>query len=135
MPWAIGLTLVISTILYVLVAYVAVMSVPIGVNPKTRDSRLFKSIPHFLFRQGTTIFRMYGMYRPLRLFTLTGSLILLVGLGAIARFLYFYFSGEGDGHVQSVVLGGTLVRRPRQIGIVVTLAIMGHHYRRVAAGL
>lgn len=29
MPWAIGLTLVISTILYVLVAYVAVMSVPI----------------------------------------------------------------------------------------------------------
>ncbi len=29
MPWAIGLTLVISTLLYVLVAYVAVMSVPI----------------------------------------------------------------------------------------------------------
>jgi len=30
MPWAIGLTLVISTLLYVLVAYVAVMSVPIA---------------------------------------------------------------------------------------------------------
>ena len=30
MPWAIGLTLVISTLLYVLVAYVAVMSVPIS---------------------------------------------------------------------------------------------------------
>jgi radical SAM superfamily enzyme YgiQ (UPF0313 family) len=33
------------------------------------------------------------------------------------------------------LLVGTLVRRPRQIGIAVTLAIMGHHYRTVAAGL
>jgi radical SAM superfamily enzyme YgiQ (UPF0313 family) len=33
------------------------------------------------------------------------------------------------------LVAGTLVRRPRQIGIAVTLAIMGHHYRMVAAGL
>ena len=87
----------------------AVVSVPIGVNPKTRDSRLFRSIPHFLFQQGTTLFRMYGMYRPLRLFTIAGGVFLGVGLVAIARFLYFVLLGEGDGHVQSVVLGGTLV--------------------------
>ena len=30
---------------------------------------------------------------------------------------------------------GTLVMRPRHIGVAVTLAIMGHHYRMVAAGL
>ncbi|MFN2371908.1 MAG: B12-binding domain-containing radical SAM protein [Candidatus Krumholzibacteriia bacterium] len=29
----------------------------------------------------------------------------------------------------------TLVRHPRQIGVAVSLAIMGHHYRAVAAGL
>ncbi|MBE0564626.1 MAG: DUF4070 domain-containing protein [Krumholzibacteria bacterium] len=32
-------------------------------------------------------------------------------------------------------LARTLVRHPRQIGVAVTLAIMGHHYRAVAAGL
>jgi hypothetical protein len=29
----------------------------------------------------------------------------------------------------------TLARRPRQFAIAVTLVIMGHHFRRVAAGL
>ncbi len=33
------------------------------------------------------------------------------------------------------LLAGTLVRRPRQLGVAVTLAIMGHHYRLVAAAL
>jgi hypothetical protein len=33
------------------------------------------------------------------------------------------------------LLAGTLVRRPRQLGVAVTLAIMGHHYRLVAASL
>jgi len=33
------------------------------------------------------------------------------------------------------LLIGTLIMRPQQVGIAVTLAIMGHHYRMVAAGL
>jgi radical SAM superfamily enzyme YgiQ (UPF0313 family) len=33
------------------------------------------------------------------------------------------------------LLASTLVRHPRQVGIAVTLAIMGHHYRTVAAEL
>ena len=109
----------------------AVKSVPIGVNPKTRDSRLFRSIPHFLFRQGTTIFRMYGMYRPLRLFAAAGTLFLLVGLGAIARFLYFVLMGEGDGHVQSVVLGGTLVLLGAITLLMGLLADLVGHNRRL----
>ena len=109
----------------------AVKSVPIGVNPKTRNSRLFRSIPHFLFRQGTTIFRMYGMYRPLRLFTFTGAVFLLVGLGAIARFIYFFLSGEGDGHVQSVVLGGTLVLLGAITLLMGLLADLVGHNRRL----
>jgi glycosyltransferase involved in cell wall biosynthesis len=87
----------------------AVRSVPIGTNPKTRDSRLFKSVPQFVYNQASTIFRMYGMYRPLRVFVATGGLFMLVGGIAILRFLYFVLIGEGDGHVQSVVLGGTFL--------------------------
>ncbi len=109
----------------------AVVSVPISTNPKTRDSRLFKSIPHFLFQQGTTLFRMYGMYRPLRLFTIAGVVFLLVGLGAIARFLYFVLLGEGDGHVQSVVLGGTLVLLGAITLLMGLLADLVGHNRRL----
>ena len=31
----------------------------------------------------------------------------LLGAIPILRFLYFYLSGEGDGHIQSLILGGT----------------------------
>ena len=58
-------------------------------------------------------------------------LILLVGLGAIARFLYFYFSGEGDGHVQSVVLGGTLVLLGAITLLMGLLADLVGHNRRL----
>jgi radical SAM superfamily enzyme YgiQ (UPF0313 family) len=34
-----------------------------------------------------------------------------------------------------LLMAGTLLRHPRHIGIVVTLSIMGHHYRRVAERL
>jgi glycosyltransferase involved in cell wall biosynthesis len=48
-------------------------SVPIRTNPKTRDSRLFKSIPHFIQNSLGTMVRMYAMYQPLRVFFFLGS--------------------------------------------------------------
>ncbi len=85
-----------------------VASVPVGTNPVTRKSRLFHSTPQFLGRSGATMVRMYSMYKPLKTFFLIGSAILLVGIVPIIRFLFFYFSGDGAGHVQSLVLGGAL---------------------------
>jgi len=87
----------------------AVVSVPITVNEKTRDSRLFKSIPHFVQNQLVTIIRVYAMYQPLRAFFYLGSVLLVIGLVPILRFLLFYVTGEGGGHVQSLVLGGVLL--------------------------
>lgn len=86
----------------------AVISVPIRTNPKTRESRLFKSIPHFLGMSGMTLLRSYTMYRPLRVFFTLGVLTLLVGAAPILRFLFFYLQGDGSGHIQSLVLGGAL---------------------------
>ena len=52
---------------------------------------------------------MYSMYQPLRVFFYIGLLLSLVGAAPVIRFLYFYAIGEGDGHVQSLLLGGILL--------------------------
>ncbi len=87
----------------------AVTSVPVATNPKTRESRLFKSIPRFLERSVTTLMRMYTMYRPLRVFVLIGSVLSIMGLVPILRFVLLYFTEGGAGHVQSLVIGGALL--------------------------
>jgi len=86
-----------------------IVSVPVETNAKTRDSRLFKSIPSFITRQITTIIRMYAMYQPLKALFLLGSFLTIIGILPIVRFLYFYFTIGGDGHVQSLILGGVFV--------------------------
>ena len=88
--------------------HMAVTHVPVETNAKTRESRLFTSIPKFIERQVTTIVRMYTMYQPLKVFVLLGGIITLIGLIPIVRFLVYYMMGEGDGHIQSLILGGVL---------------------------
>ena len=87
----------------------AVMSVPVGTNPVTRQSRLFKTIPGFMKRSLATMLRIYAMYQPLKVFALTSLVLTVIGLVPILRFLWFYAIGEGGGHVQSLVLGGALI--------------------------
>ena len=88
---------------------IAYASVPIRTNPKTRDSRLFRSIGQFIERSVTTMLRIYAMYQPLRVFSAIGVVLVLAGVVPIVRFLVFYLAGQGDGHVQSLVLGGALL--------------------------
>ena len=88
---------------------IAVASVPVRTNAKTRDSRLFKSIPSFIRKSGTTTLLMYAMYQPLRIFSLIGFLIALIGAIPIIRFLYFYFFEDGTGKIQSLVIGSALM--------------------------
>ena len=86
-----------------------VVSVPVRTNRTERPSRLFRSMPQFLLRQGVTIVRSCAMYSPLGTFAAAGAVMLLAGAIPVLRFLYFYAVGEGDGHVQSLVLGGVLL--------------------------
>ncbi len=89
--------------------HIALTSVPIETNAATRPSRLFKSIPHFVLNSLATTLRIYTMYHPLRMFGYIGIVLGLGGLIPIGRFLYFFLSGDGAGHVQSLILGGVLV--------------------------
>jgi hypothetical protein len=50
------------------------------------------------------------MYRPLRVFTTIGALMLLAGLGIGLRFLFLRFvQGLGGGNIQSLILAAVLL--------------------------
>jgi glycosyltransferase involved in cell wall biosynthesis len=84
-------------------------SVPIRTNPKTRESRLFKSIFRFIERSATTTLRMYAMYRPLKAFSAIGAIVAFIGMIPLVRFLYFYIFASGEGKIQSLVIGSALL--------------------------
>lgn len=86
-----------------------VVSVPIRTNAKTRESRLFTSIPQFLNLSGATLLRAYTMYKPLKVFTGVAVIATAIGLLPIVRFIFFFLQGEGAGHIQSLVLGSMFV--------------------------
>lgn len=87
----------------------AIASVPVATNPPTRRSRLAGSTTEFLSRSTMTMARTYAMFKPLSTFFAIGGLVLAIGVVPIVRFLYFFASGDGTGHIQSLVLGGVLV--------------------------
>lgn len=88
---------------------IAVASVPVAVNGPTRPSRLVRSIPSYVRRSLLTIVRIFILYKPLRFFVFVGSLFLLPGLAIGLRFLSSYLGGEGEGHVQSLILAAVLL--------------------------
>lgn len=100
----------------------AVLSVPVRTNAATRPSRLFKSIPQFIMSTGVTITRAYTTFNSLKVFVGLGALLTLVGLLPIARFVWFYLSGDGDGHIQSLVIGGALLTVGVLVGVLGILA-------------
>lgn len=88
---------------------IAQTSVPIRTNGELRPSRLFNSMMGYVKKSMVTILRAYLMYSPLKTFTILSLLPLIVGLAVDVRFLVFFFMGQGGGHIQSLVLGSTLV--------------------------
>ncbi len=84
-----------------------VLSVPIRVNEDLRPSRLVKSISGYVVLSLLTIVRMFMTYRPLRFFFILGSFAFGAGLLIALRFLYFVLTGNGSGHVQSLILAST----------------------------
>jgi glycosyltransferase involved in cell wall biosynthesis len=87
---------------------VALDHVPIRTNPRTRESRLFPSIWTYIRRNGVSIFRIYAMYEPLRVFMTAAVVMGLAALAVWARFLVHWIGGNGAGHIQSLILGAVL---------------------------
>lgn len=100
----------------------AVAEVPIATNPKTRDSRLFRSIPEYVRRSLNTIVRIYALYEPMALFNTLGSILALLAVALGVRYIYFVIIGEGAGHVQSVIVAALLVMLAGQSYVLGILA-------------
>lgn len=86
-----------------------IASLPIVTNPKTRDSRLFKSHFEHVLKSGSAIIRAFVMYRPVGLFVSVGTIMLVLGLIPFGRFLYFAIFDSSQGHIQSLVIGSVLL--------------------------
>jgi glycosyltransferase involved in cell wall biosynthesis len=86
-----------------------IVSVPIRVNGYLRPSRLLRSISSYVKRSVVTMFRIFVVYKPLRFFVAVSAFPLLVGGAIAARFLVYYLTGNGGGHIQSLILAAVLL--------------------------
>lgn len=64
-----------------------VCSVDIRVNPKTRESRLFSSIPQYIRKSGGTMLEMFILYRPTSFFLWLSTVPWLLSLACGLRVL------------------------------------------------
>lgn len=92
---------------------IAITSVPVRTNPKLRESRLFSSIRNYMTRSGSTMIRVYTMYRPLKVFTILGLMLLGSGLLLSLRF------------VISFIQEPTISRHVQSLTVAVSLSIVG----------
>ncbi len=99
-----------------------ILSVPVSVNPKTRSSRLVKNIFSYIKNSTFTMIRMFIVYRPFRFFATIALIFLSIGFLIGLRFLYFYITASGLGHVQSLILASILIITGVQIVIIAILA-------------
>jgi hypothetical protein len=56
-----------------------------------------------------TIIRIFVVYRPFRFFGAIGAILFGTGFLIGLRFLYDFIRGEGDGHIQSLILASILL--------------------------
>jgi len=100
----------------------AIISVPIGVNEDLRPSRLVKSISSYIKKSIVTIVRIFVVYKPFRFFMTIGVFLFFIGVVIGLRFMYFYFHGQGDGHIQSVILAGIFIGMGFQTTLIAFIA-------------
>ncbi len=98
-----------------------IVSVPVRVNSMLRKSRLVKNIFDYIFKSMKTTIRMFIVYRPFRFFISIASILGIVGLMLVTRFLYFYIQGNGNGHIQSLIFAAIFLISAVQIGIIAIL--------------
>lgn len=85
-----------------------VVSVPIRTNADLRPSKLLKSISSYVRFSAITIIRTFVAYKPFRFFGVPGLVSLAAAAALGGRFIYFWLTDGGSGHVQSLILTAIL---------------------------
>lgn len=98
---------------------IAIASVPIETNEKTRESRLFKNIWQHMTKSAQAILRSYIMFKPHVVFVTLGVALLVLGLIPFVRFLFYMALGDSDGHIQSLIFGSAML-----VGSLLSFALL-----------
>ncbi len=125
-------TYTLETIIQAGQAGLVLENVAIETNPQTRASRLFRSIPEYLRRNGGVILRAYNMYWPVQTFGFLAALLLLVGLALGGRFAYLYvLDPTYSGHIQSLLVGVGAIVLAFLVGLMALLGDLMAANRRL----
>ncbi len=105
-------------------------------NPKTRESRLVRSVPQYVMRSAQTIVRSFALYKPFRFFFAIGAVPFVIGLGLLVRWLLIYaFADDYQSRVPSLLAGIGLLLLAVQVWSVAFLADLLSSNRRTLAEL
>ncbi|HSX06864.1 MAG TPA: glycosyltransferase family 2 protein [Candidatus Saccharimonadia bacterium] len=86
--------------------HIPIVSVPVVTNPKTRESRLFKSSWEHVFKSMSAIIRAYVMYRPYVVVGTVGTSLAIIGIIPFVRFFILFMTEHRPGsHLQSLIFG------------------------------
>lgn len=96
----------------------AISSVAIDTNPKTRESRLFSNVFEHMLKSGQAILRSYIMFKPWSIFATLATVFGLIGLFPFARYAVLLAAGDQGNHFQSLMLGTLLL-----IGALLAVAL------------
>jgi glycosyltransferase involved in cell wall biosynthesis len=102
-------TYTLETIIQVARMGFAIAWVPITPNPPVRASRLIRSTWVYITRAGAEMLRIVVVYNPLKTFVTLSVILALPGAFFFLRFLYYYLTGGGHGHVQSLIAGAVSI--------------------------
>ena len=115
-------TYTLETIIQARAKDLVIENVDINVNPEMRKSRLFSNMFVYIRRSIFTMLRMFIVYRPFRFFTIIGLVFLFFGTVLGGRFLYYFITGTGQGHIQSLILASILLLTGVQVCLIAVLS-------------
>lgn len=95
-----------------------IKNVTIPARDVDRPSRLISSVPKHIFKSLLVILRVLTIYKPLRVMSFIASIFIAIGLVFVSRFLYFFFTDGGEGHIQSLILATSLMVIGCQIAVL-----------------
>lgn len=83
--------------------------VPVEFRKREGHSRLISNLRTHIFKAGITILRTFTVYKPLRVMLSMGAFLFLLGFFFILRFIYYWLTAGGAGHIQSLIIASVFM--------------------------
>jgi glycosyltransferase involved in cell wall biosynthesis len=117
-----GYTYTHETLIAAMEQGMTIVDVPIPAREVQRPSRLMGGVIGHVIRALAVIVRSYAVYQPIRTFSVLGIAAVIGGSYPLLRFLYFYWQGDGEGHIQSLIIGGVMTTVGAQVFVLSLVA-------------